>query len=225
MKTPAQIAAIEARRGVPRPPGLMERVRLLNIGKKRSVESIERIRKSQIERCSKEGFVHISKSDPTWVQKVKDGKKNGKVGGLNTPELRRRHSELLSGRKAKPEHVEKRVAPMRDRPQTAMLTKRGLSNHMCKEWAFRSPTNMVYRFINLSEFIRNNENLFNPVDVNWKRGSGTRSILCRAVKGMTEVNRGRIGSWKGWTKFSEEEKFYNDGRDLLDRQISNPIAQ
>ncbi len=64
-----------------------------------------------------------------------------------------------------------------------------------KWWTLRTPTGVKIQVKNLSQFIRDNQNLFFPEDVIWKRWN------CRARSGigqLFEKNRPRI-AWKGWT--------------------------
>jgi hypothetical protein len=72
-------------------------------------------------------------------------------------------------------------------------------------WRLRSPSNQVYEFRNLAEFVRQNTGLFHVDDVQWcRRGAGE---LCRAYSGISSLRpyladgtpRKRVSStWKGW---------------------------
>lgn len=100
----------------------------------------------------------------------------------------------------------------------------GPHNMYSKEWCFRSPTNLIFKFKNLRDFIRKNPHFFNEEDVVWKKCGSAWFDSCRALGGLASLkpslNRKRInGSWKGWTWYSQEEKFYNQGKDLLRRKI------
>jgi hypothetical protein len=64
-------------------------------------------------------------------------------------------------------------------------------------WRIKSPDNIVYRFKNLSQFIRDNVVLFDDLDVVWKRST------CRASVGLGSLNQPDKFSWKGWTGYGE----------------------
>lgn len=98
----------------------------------------------------------------------------------------------------------------------------GQLNFRCLYWSLREPCGKTHEFKNLSEWVRMNEELFNPEDVIWQPiRPGGRTSICRAIicLGMLRPDRrcGR-GSWKGWTWYSIPERRFNDGQDLLQRQ-------
>jgi hypothetical protein len=126
----------------------------------------------------------------------------------------------LKGYKWAEDVIESRAAPMRDRPQVKPLTAKGPKHHASITGLLRSPVNVTYRFVNMSEFVRTHEHLFLAVDVQWC-GKGNRH--CRALKGLlrlTEKTRPN-GTWKGWTLVSFTETFYNRGESLLSGESSS----
>lgn len=90
------------------------------------------------------------------------------------------------------------------------------NNPTAKLWNLRSPKGIKYQFKNLKNFIRENPGLFNPEDVIWKKDR------CKAlyIQRLNPSCKDPRSSCKGWTWYSEEERIYNDSRDLLNRQIS-----
>lgn len=73
-----------------------------------------------------------------------------------------------------------------------------------KEWAFKSPAGVLYRFKNLSEFVRTHSDLFDPEDAEFKRHRS------RASHGLSTLysKDGKNCSWKGWTAVAFEERDY-----------------
>jgi len=87
-------------------------------------------------------------------------------------------------------------------------------NFSAKWWSLRDYNGRVHQFKNLSWWISQNKEMFDPDDV---RPPITKS---RAYGGITKIKPSEkktkvIGSWKGWTWFSVFERRFNDGKDLL----------
>jgi hypothetical protein len=142
-------------------------------------------------------------------------------GRIISEKQRQHHSEMLRGRKSEPEHVEKRAAALRGRPQVAELTKKGPTNQRSIEGVLRSPENKLYPFRNLTHFVRENPQLFAPEDVVWKKER--HAIQCRASRGLIGLfghSKDVRGSWKGWTRYSWVEHTFNAGDDLLKRPVA-----
>lgn len=121
----------------------------------------------------------------------------------------------LKGYKWSPEVVEKRVEPMRGRPQIKPINAKGHSNKFAISGILRSPDNVTYRFQNMTQFVRDHLDLFAPEDVVWY---GKHLGHCRALKGLlmlTARGNNTRGSWHGWTLVSHTEVFYNQGANLL----------
>lgn len=106
--------------------------------------------------------------------------------------------------------------------KTDPRAQKGPKNQCASVWRLRSPINKIYEFKNLMHFIRENENLFMPEDVEWKTKTSRKSDLsCKAYGGLSMLSPRRkqtTGSWKGWTWVSHTESIYNAKEDLLDRQ-------
>lgn len=78
-------------------------------------------------------------------------------------------------------------------------TKRGPGHHRAISFRFHSPDGYLFEGPNLSDFVRNNPDLFEPDDVVWKpQRPGGRDINCRAVRGLSSIRTGRVNTWKGW---------------------------
>lgn len=99
------------------------------------------------------------------------------------------------------------------------VMKKGPKHVNARTWQVRSPRGVTYQFRNLREFIRNNPNLFLPEDIEWvRKPDGNES--CRACTGIAGISirlKNPRTTWKGWTWFSQTEKLFNNGEDLLQR--------
>ena len=91
-------------------------------------------------------------------------------------------------------------------------------------WRLRDSRGRVHEFKNLSWFITTHPDLFLEDDINWEKP--TRSKAYGGISSIRPLgNRKKVnGSWKGWTWYSQTERLHNEGRDLLERQISPPNA-
>lgn len=109
--------------------------------------------------------------------------------------------------------------------------QRGPENVCATKALLRSPQNVIYLVVNVTDFVRSNPQLFPSDDLNWHISSlrNPKTYLCRAVSGLCSLipyrRDGRLktnvqGSWKGWTFVSNVEikEQSPSGRDLLDRQ-------
>lgn len=74
------------------------------------------------------------------------------------------------------------------------------TNIHAKKWRITSPDNQVFIATNLYQFVRDNELLFLPGDVIFKRTGGKRGTggeYCNATSGLLQAaSSGRL--WKGW---------------------------
>jgi hypothetical protein len=213
--TPESIAKTAAKlRGRKRPKELMERIRQKNIGKKRTPEQVEAIRKRVIDGYA-EGRYRTSR------EKIEE--RNRKIseatrGRVISWQQRRRHSEVMAGRKWSNDIVERRAAPMRGRPQTAEATKAGPTNVNSLQGALRDSCGQIWRFRNLTDFVQTHPDLFEAGDLIPEIRKGKPSRNCNASKRLLALfGRGRTtpGTWKGWTAISETEL----GEDLLARNL------
>lgn len=87
-------------------------------------------------------------------------------------------------------------------------------------WNIRDANGCTHQFRNLANWIRENENLFDAADVQWKNG------WCRAHSGISHLrptHKKPVGSWKGWTWVSIHERRFNDAEDLLQRKSINEL--
>lgn len=71
-----------------------------------------------------------------------------------------------------------------------------------KEWVVMSPTGVKHTFRNLKKWVRENEDLFDPSDVEWKATNGrANQDWCRAFQGLARLRPGNskfIPEWQGW---------------------------
>ena len=157
-------------------------------------------------------------------------------GKTPSEETRKKISKSKKGKKLSEEHKRSlfgvnlgKVHSSEVRVSIAQITrKRGLNLSLEGSEliviTLRSPSNITYQTLNITEFVKNNPALFLPEDIEWRRhGSSPRSLKgqpnCRAALGLQSISRGRNprGSWKGWTLVSLTEELHNQGEDLLDR--------
>jgi hypothetical protein len=133
-------------------------------------------------------------------------KRNAKV--LQQPEVRERARQAL---KDSPLFAES-IKAMRSAMAKSEKCQKGVKHHAGRKWHIRSPSNVSYHFVNLSEFIRNNSHLFHPDDIPRKaiRGIG----MLRPSDSRKRIS----GTWKGWTWISLTETYQNNSDDLLSRE-------
>lgn len=201
-------------RGRSRPIEVVEKIRLANLGKKRSPQVVEAMRQRVIEgwafgkyRLSPEKLIERGR-------KIAEARK----GWIPSIEQRIKHSQKMKGYKWSPEVIESRAAPMRNRPQTAEATKAGPSNVHSLEGAIRDASGRIWKFRNLTDFVITHPELFDESDLipEIRKGKPTRN--CNASKRLLCLfGRGKnvLGTWKGWTAISETEL----GEDLLARNL------
>jgi hypothetical protein len=130
-------------------------------------------------------------------------KGNGVYQQLQTPEVRKKAQQ---GMDASP------------------FFKPGKDHLASKVWRLRSSANVEYEFKNLTNFVREHPELFDPEDLKWKLNKNGIPLECRATHGLYSLNpNGKkkvvAGSWKGWTFVSMFERRFNDGDDLLQRNV------
>ena len=103
-------------------------------------------------------------------------------------------------------------------PKTGEKTRRNSENHgSALNVKFRDPSGKIWHVKNVVKFVREHEYLFSPEDVVW---GGKKSASCKMVSAFSKLTRNvdRRSSAKGWTLVSSTEVFYNNGKDLIERQ-------
>lgn len=97
--------------------------------------------------------------------------------------------------------------------QKSALTGPYETNKSAERWKLRSPNRgEIFEFTNLSHFLRNHSDLFDPEDLVARKGG-----MCRAYGGLKSLSPRRTktnGSWKGWQWVSDEERHLGNN-DLL----------
>jgi len=97
-------------------------------------------------------------------------------------------------------------------PQTKPLTKMGESHHASVTATLISPIEEKFEVHNITNFVREHEELFDPSDVNWiaakkhskVKAKGYRPSTakgckkCRASTGLLQISSGYKTNWKGW---------------------------
>ncbi len=71
-----------------------------------------------------------------------------------------------------------------------------------KEWTVMSPSGIKHTFRNLKKWVRENEDLFDTSDVEWKATDGKMNQeWCRAFQGLARLRPGNsklLAEWQGW---------------------------
>ena len=132
-------------------------------------------------------------------------KQNAKL--LQRPEVRERVRQALKESPLAAEAFKK----MRAALESSEKCQKGIKHHAGRKWHIRSPSNVTFHFVNLSEFIRQHRHLFHPDDVPVKALRGIGMLR------PSETRKRISGTWKGWTWVSHIESIYNDKEDLLSR--------
>jgi hypothetical protein len=210
-------------RGRKRPADVIARIAKSNTGKKRTPEQIEAFRQIQIAGRAAGKY----KSSPEGAERRRLAAIAAHLGIPRTEEQKRRHSDIMRGRKAKPEHVEKRIAPMIGREQKAILTAKGPTNHGSIEGVLRDAKGRIWHFRNLTHFVRTHQELFDPNDLVMRPvGRGRRQLYCNAAKRLLQLfknGKNTLATWKGWTvAFSIMERAEGGG-DLLGRDYATVV--
>jgi hypothetical protein len=105
---------------------------------------------------------------------------------------------------------------------TTPKTKRNSATHFkAITGILRSPTNITYRYCNLTKFVVENKHLFREEETRHKPYKDSSTYRCNAISGLMAVINGRRGTWKGWTVVSFTETFYNRGESLLSGESSS----
>lgn len=212
----------ERRRGVPRPPHVIEALRRANTG--RIVSAKTRAKMSENTRS------HIAKfgPNPKSIKAFEAYRKTPEFKAhclkiATDPKTREAVVASLRGRKWSDEIVKKRTLPMLGRPQVAEATRKGPSNVNSLEGALRDACGRIFRFRNLSHFVRTHEELFDAEDLIMKgsHGKEKRQRSCNAIKRLLCLfGHGKVvpGTWKGWTRVSHYEHVKMNDGDPIGRQ-------
>lgn len=201
-------------KGRKRPKEVIAKIRRANLGKKRTTEQRAALGK-RVKEGYKQGKYRVT---PEQIKYRIERAREANTGRIVPLEQRLRHSRLLKGRPADPEARKRAALKMKGRPQTKPLVKKGPTNKQAITAWFRSPFNVIYKAHCIAHFVRTNEHLFHPDDVQWSKPD--KGGTCRAYKGllrMTETSKHTRTTWKGWTRVSHTEAVLTQGRDLLDR--------
>jgi len=208
-------------RGRKRPAEVVEKVRVANLGKKRTPEQVEALRQRLIAGHAAGKY----KSSPEGAERRRLAGIKAHTGRKHSEEQNRRHSEMLRGRKLRPEHVEKRAAALRGRPQAAPATAKGPTNKRSIEGALRDSGGRIWWFRNLTHFVREHPELFDASDLQWRPiRPGKSYCACNASKRLLALfGCGKVvpGTWKGWTVASSAIERTEGHADLLGRDEVN----
>lgn len=212
-------ATRKALKGKKRPAEVVEKIRLANTGKKRTVDQRKKMSEAIRGGYAKGKYQAIGKALERKLYNLEKGR------GRENRDYKKQgeeHSKRMEGIKRDPEVVAKVAEKMRGREQKAIATKKGPTNVNSLVGALRSPKGVKYNFRNLLYFVREHECLFSDVDSEWRPcKKGSMTMTCRAYKGLNSLfGRGKVVplSWKGWTMVSDVEEATNHGLDILERE-------
>lgn len=157
---------------------------------------------------------------------------------LHTPEVAKKISQSLIGRKLSDEHkarsasglfrYEQLTLEQKAKRNSAIAKQRigchnygraardRLDHFNAKHWVIRSPEGITYEFDNLQSWCRANESLFLPDD----HPGAKLPLWHRAVSGFNGMIRRDAKAqhaWKGWTLVSSIERHAQGAPDLLKR--------
>lgn len=153
------------------------------------------------------------KQDPAFKQSSKEGMlKSSKVGVMTPAKV-----DALKRANVASHTIIARKRAVESMPKGFYKTQ-GAKNKelLAKTWLLVSPLNIIHRFKNLSDFVRQNETMFNAEDVIWKT-----PYICRAIGGLSKLRPSRKkpdASWKGWRWLSLEERL-NSWCGLIEPQL------
>ncbi len=158
-------------------------------------------------------------------KKISDSLKKAYADGrmkctLNAETARLAQEAIKNNPSCKIIRIEKSVLKMKGRPQRMELcTAKKEDNQCAKIWIFKAPNQKIYKFKNLSNFLRTHKELFNEKDLETYGKAGSMSRAAAGLRGLFTINKKtgmpRHNSWKGWMigdKFniSECKKESND---------------
>lgn len=139
----------------------------------------------------------------------------------NNPERRKKAQENMLKMRSRITKESYKITAAKNREHllgtTMELTGRRGANenhHRAKFYRFKSPKNVVIEGRNLALLIRNNEHLFDSIDLVMKARSAKHpgSVSCNAHKQLSRLGgkAGKVCSWKGWIILKKEENIHND---------------
>lgn len=138
------------------------------------------------------------------IAKLSDaGKKKECYERIHTSESREKAQ--CSIRKLADQYSESRVNVLQSGKAALGNDSRG------RRITFVAPSGEYFKTWNIAHFVRENENLFLPEDIEWKvrarknqlrQGATTGQKYCKAVNGLQHLARGDNQTWKGWTLLS-----------------------
>jgi hypothetical protein len=201
-----------ARKGRKQSQYTKQKLREHNLGKKHTLEHRRKVADAQRGR----------KLSPETRKKIADAH----LGQKHTLETRRKISEAKRGMKLTDETRAKMSQARRGFPNVSENTKKGPTNIHSKTGYLRDSSGRIWHFNNLTNFVRENANLFSPEDVTWKADNKGRLTWCRARNGLMSLfsnGKKTHGTWKGWTvAFSIMERAEGGG-DLLGRDYATVV--
>lgn len=112
-------------------------------------------------------------------------------------EIKARLSEVKNGRRTN-------CGCKRKEPRTRPGHSKGEDHFQASYWEIIAPDGTILQGKNLCEIIRNNEHMFDPTDVQWRKRPNSNQERCRARDGIYRLltvkadGEYRNQTWKGW---------------------------
>jgi len=105
------------------------------------------------------------------------------------------------------------VAHKGKKMKTPKTARHSAMHHKALCFFVKSPRNTTHIVINVRKFIVDNESMFPPETVIWRKHKGGE--ICRAATGLYSIASGKRGVWRGWMKVGNLEG--KENTDLLPR--------
>ena len=185
-----------------------ERMRMAQLGKKHSKEHREKISKSLMGRQHSEETrekLRLAQLGRKASDEVKEKLRLAHLGNIPTSETREKMSLAATGRVAK-----------------TPKTMKGPTNAKAITSIIRSPTGRTYHVKNVAHFVRENNHMFAPEELEVKKNMRGECLAIVGIRSVARVGKSAVPTWKGWTRVSAAECNLNDGVDLLGREIPLP---
>lgn len=129
------------------------------------------------------------------------------------------HARICAAARS-PERLKRLRSPELRRNNLAAVRASQKAGHVetnihAKRFNLRSPRGQIYTGRNLSLFVDEHPELFDPLDLRKVR---YKSFASGQLSRLRPETRQPLATWKGWTWVSITERRFNDGVDLLARE-------
>lgn len=187
----------------------------LNEGRRKSKHHAEVIRNSiKLRWADPEKRAKLLESIAAGKQKEKTSMYMQKV--WKNPELREKRLASITAVIASPEYKQRITDIMRKTGKAIVGLPKFLPDHpKALHIKLRDPNNRVWEVHNVTKFVEDHLDLFEPRHLEFKAGGHRKAVA--ALFRLTAKKQPRKTAL-GWALVSATEVFYNNGEDLLERQ-------